>query len=119
MVFSAAAFFLVFVMSFGVPVAQAFTAKALEAHSDSVGQGHNASGIKHYNKEHWGVAEEHFREAVEADEKLAEAHYNLALSLDKLSRHGEATKHFKKALDLAPHNSAIADSKILKGHLGM
>ena len=119
MVFSAAAFFLVFVMNFGIPVAQAFTAKALEAPSDSAGQGHNASGIKHYNKEHWDVAEEHFQEAVKADEKLAEAHYNLALSLDKLARHGEATQHFKKALDLAPDNSAIADSKILKSHLGM
>jgi len=119
MVFSAAAFFLVFVMNFGIPVVQASTAKALEAPSDSAGQGHNASGIKHFNKEHWGIAEEHFQEAVKADEKLAEAHYNLALSLDKLSRHGEATQHFKKALDLAPDNPAIADSKILKDHLGM
>ena len=79
MVFFAAAFFLVFVMNFGIPVAQAFTAKALEAPSDSAGKGHNASGIKHYNKEHWGVAEEHFQEAVKADDKMAEAHYNLAL----------------------------------------
>ena len=98
---------------------EAGEAKALSAPRGSAGEGHNAEGIKHYSKDHWDVAAEHFREAVKADPKMAEAHYNLALALDKLGNHGEATKHFKEALDLAPDNPAISESKILKGHLGM
>ena len=52
------------------------------------------------------------------DGKLAEAHYNLALSLDKLGKHEEATTHFKKAAELAPKNPKIVDSPILKKHIG-
>ena len=98
---------------------QAGSAKPLEVPDGSEDQGHNAEGIKHYMKKHWDVAEEHFREAVKADKKLAEAHYNLALSLDKLGRHGEASAQFDKALKLAPDNPDIAESGILKAHLGM
>ncbi|HEX9759173.1 MAG TPA: tetratricopeptide repeat protein [Nitrospiria bacterium] len=106
-------------LGLAVETVEAGSEKALSASRGSAGEAPNAEGIKHYNKDHWGVAEEHFREAVKADEKLAEAHFNLALSLDKLGNHGEATQHFKKALELAPKNPAIADSKILKAHLGM
>ena len=54
-----------------------------------------------------------------ADANLAEAHYNLALSLDKMGKHEDATGSFKKAAELAPTNPAIKDSPILKKHLGM
>ncbi len=101
------------------PNVEAGAAKALYAKKGTEGGGHIAEGIKHYDQGHWGVAEEHFREAVKANENLAEAHYDLALALDKLGRHKEATQHFKKALDLAPDNPKIAESKILKAHLGM
>lgn len=100
-------------------LAGAATAPALEASGDSSAAMHNAEGVKHYNKEHWDVAAEHFQEAVAADGNLAEAHYNLALALDKLGKHKDAVTHFKKALDLAPDNPKIAESEILKKHLGM
>lgn len=103
----------------GLNPVNAKTFSALEAPAGAGDEGHNAEGIKHYNKGHWKKAEEHFRGAVKADPKLAEAHYNLALSLDKLGNHREATKYFGSAFKLAPDNSSIAGSKILKGHLGM
>ncbi len=103
----------------GLNPVSAKTFSALEAPAGAGDEGHNAEGIKHYNKGHWGKAEQHFRGAVKADPKLAEAHYNLALSLDKLGNHGEATKYFGSAFKLAPDNPSIAGSKILKGHLGM
>jgi Flp pilus assembly protein TadD len=103
----------------GFGVADAATSPALKAAGESAGAGHNAEGIKHYKAEHWKVAAEHFQEAITADAKLAEAHYNLALCLDKMGNHKEATQSFKKSLDLAPDNPAIADSGILKAHLGM
>lgn len=59
----------------------------------------------------------HFQEAVKADDKLAQAHYNLALALDQMGKHKEATEQFDHAAHLAPKDPAIAESPILKGHL--
>lgn len=92
---------------------------ALKAPSDSPGRMENDEGVSHYDQDHWDVAEVHFRKAVEADPSLAVAHFNLALALDKLNKHGEATQHFKKALELAPDDPKIAQSNILKAHVGM
>ena len=89
----------------------------LSGPSDSPGHGHNEEGIKHAGMEHWGVAEGHFMEAVQADNKMAEAHYNLAVALHNQKKHGDAKKHFKHALDLAPKNPKIAGSGLLQGHL--
>jgi len=80
---------------------------------------HNEEGIKQYNEGYNEEAEKHFRAAVKADPKSAEAHYNLALSLDGVSMHKDATAEFKTALDLGSKNPAIANSGILKKHLGM
>ena len=82
---------------------------------------HNVEGIKHFNHSHeghWEEAAKHFAEAIKADANLAEAHYNLALCLDKQGKHTEATEHFKTAAKLAPKNEMIQKSEILKQHLG-
>ncbi|MFQ5780042.1 MAG: tetratricopeptide repeat protein [Nitrospiria bacterium] len=113
---TSAAIFLV-VSTGNLETAGAKTFPALASPAGAGDKGHNAEGIKHYNKGAWGKAELHFREAVKTDGDLAEAHYNLALALDKLRRHGEATKFFASALKLAPDNPDIAGSKILKDHL--
>lgn len=100
-------------------LAQAGSAKPLAAPDGAAGADHNAEGIKHYNMRMWEKAEMHFREAAKENGKLAEAQYNLALSLDKLGRHREATKHFADAHKLGSDNPEIANSEILKKHLGM
>lgn len=89
------------------------------APSGSPGRMENDEGVSHYNQGHHDVAEVHFRKAIEVDPSLAVAHFNLALALDKLNKHGEATEHFKKALELAPNDPQIAQSQILKAHVGM
>lgn len=91
---------------------------ALMASAGAEGAPENDEGVDHYQQGHWDVAQEHFMKAIAANAELPEAHYNLALALDKLGNHGEATKHFKKALELAPDNPKIADSKILQAHVG-
>ncbi len=89
------------------------TAAASKAHAA------NNEGIEHYNQEHWGVALGHFKKAVEADPASAEAHYNLALALDKSDQHKAAAMEFKQAQDLGKDNPDIQNSKILLGHVKM
>jgi len=91
---------------------------ALMAAAEAGGAAENNEGVDHYKQGHWDVAQEHFQKALAANAGLAEAHYNLALALDKLGNHGDAKKHFKMALDNAPTNPSIRDSGILKAHLG-
>ena len=78
---------------------------------------HNQEGIEHYNQHHWDVAQKHFAEAVKADPKSAEAHYNLALALDNANNHKSATEHFKKAFELGKNNPDIQNSGILNDHI--
>ena len=92
---------------------------ALMSPASSPGRADNDEGVGHYKQGHWDVATDWFKKAVKADANLAEAHYNLALSLDKMGKHEDATAAFKKAAELAPANPAIKDSAILKKHLGM
>ena len=79
---------------------------------------HNKEGIDHWGQGHYDVALKHFQAASKADSSIAEIHFNEAICLDKLGRHGEATMHFKAAKKHAGGNKAILDSPILNGHLG-
>ena len=99
----------------GTPTADS----ALMSPASSAGRTDNDEGVGHYKQGHWDVSEGHFRKAIKADANLAEAHYNLALTLDKTGKHEEATTEFKKAAELAPTNPAIKDSAILKKHIAM
>lgn len=92
---------------------------ALKAATGSKAEGHINEGIDHYNQGHWDVAQKHFSEAAQADPQSAEAHYNLALALDKAGDHKGATEHFKMAFDLGKNNPEIQNSRILKAHLKM
>ncbi|VAX27797.1 hypothetical protein MNBD_NITROSPINAE05-758 [hydrothermal vent metagenome] len=92
---------------------------ALMAKGTEPGAAENNEGVGHYKEGHWKTSLKHFEEAVVAGPNLAEAHYNMALTLDKLGDHGGATQHFGEALKLAPDNAKIKDSKILQDHLGM
>ena len=93
------------------------TAPALKGPSGSKAEQHINEGIEHYSKGHWDVAKKHFQEAVKTDPASAEAHYDLALSLDKSGDHKTAIEHFKKALELGKDNPDIQQSEILHAHL--
>jgi len=79
---------------------------------------HNKEGIAHWNKGHYDIALKHFQAASKADSSIAEIHFNEAICLDKLGRHGEATMHFKAAKKRAKGNQAILGSNILNAHIG-
>lgn len=91
----------------------------LYAPASSAARTENDEGVGHYQQGHWDVAMEHFQKAVKADANSAVVHYNVALTLDKMGKHEEATASFKKALELAQNDPVIKDSEILKKHVGM
>jgi len=92
---------------------------ALSAPEGTPGAAENNEGVGHYvqGEGHYKAAQEYFEKAIAANANLVEAHYNLGLALDKLGSHGDAAKHFKMALDLAPDDPRIRDSAILKAHV--
>jgi Tfp pilus assembly protein PilF len=61
-------------------------------------------------------AEQAFRDAIGADPAFAEAHYNLALTLERAGHQGEAKKHYIEAANLAPGHKIIWDSPPLRQH---
>ena len=63
-------------------------------------------------------AEEAFRQAIVVDAASAEAHYNLALTLDRTGHQAEAKKHYIEAANLAPGNKVIWNSPPLRQHTG-
>ena len=77
---------------------------------------HNEEGISHFKQGHYDVALKHFQMASKINTSMGEAHYNEALCLDKLGKHGDATNHFYTARKHAKGNSAILGSKILNAH---
>jgi Tfp pilus assembly protein PilF len=92
-------------------------APPLKTAAGSKAETHNNEGIAHYDQQHWDVAKKHFMEAVNTDPASAEAHYNLALTLDKSGDHKTAIDHFQKAKDLGKDNPDIQQSEILQAHL--
>jgi len=77
---------------------------------------HNEEGISHYKQGHYDIALKHFQMASKVDSSVGESHYNEALCLDKLGKHGDATNHFYIARKYAKGSSAILESKILNAH---
>ena len=92
-------------------------AAPLKAAAGSKAETHISAGIEHYGKGHWDVAKKHFSEAAKADPQSAEAHYDLALALDKSGDHKSAAEHFQRAAALGKDNAEIQQSEILKKHL--
>ena len=58
----------------------------------------------------WTAALPKYEKAIQTQPKLAEAHYNLALTLYKKGRISESRPHFIEAANLAPGHPVIWDA---------
>ncbi|MBA3966173.1 MAG: tetratricopeptide repeat protein [Nitrospirales bacterium] len=65
------------------------------------------SGNGLFAKNQWEQAQAQYEAALKTHPTLAEAHYDLALTLDRLGKKAEATAHYKEAANLAPGNRVI------------
>lgn len=62
----------------------------------------------------WAGAKQTYFAIIQADPTVAEAHYNLALALERLGEKAEARKHYVAAANLAPGNKVIWDAPPLR-----
>ncbi len=68
-------------------------------------------GKKHYRENSFGLAEQHFRRAVEMGPKSVEAWIGLAASYDKLKRFDLADRAYDQAIRLAGRTSEILNNQ--------
>ena len=71
-------------------------------------------GNQHFAAQNWIEAKTAYLSTIQAEPSLAEAHYNLALTLDRLGDKAEARKHYVKAANLAPGNKVIWNAPPLR-----
>jgi Tfp pilus assembly protein PilF len=67
-------------------------------------------GNKLFAQGQWEQAKAQYEAAIKVQPELAEAHYDLALTLERLGNKKEATAHYKEAANLAPGNQVIWSS---------
>ena len=77
-------------------------------------QAYLTEGNRLFREGRWEGARQQFHAAVQAQDDLAEAHYNLALAMDHMGNQAGAKPHFIKAANLAPGNKVIWDSPPLR-----
>lgn len=71
-------------------------------------------GNKLYEAGDWEGAKAAYLESIAGQPTLAEAHYNLALTLERLGDKAQAKKHYFEAANLAPGNKVIWDAPPLR-----
>lgn len=71
-------------------------------------------GERLFQAKDWAGASQAYQAAATQQPDLAEAHYNLAVALDRMGKKEEAKKHYITAANLAPGNKVIWDSPPLR-----
>lgn len=71
-------------------------------------------GNRFFQEGRWEAARQQFQSAVQQQADLAEAHYNLALSMDRMGDQAGAKKHYIEAANLAPGHKIIWNSPPLR-----
>ncbi len=75
---------------------------------------HNKDGLQLFAEGKIDLAGSAFQAALAEDPNMAEAHYNLALTLVSTGSRDEAEQHFIEAANLAPGHKIIWDSPALR-----
>ncbi len=68
-------------------------------------------GKRHYKEQNYGIAEKHFRKAVEMQPRAAEAWVGLAASYDRLRRFDLADRAYTQAINIAGPTAEILNNQ--------
>jgi Tfp pilus assembly protein PilF len=79
-------------------------------HADPIAAQALLQGNSLFAEHQWTAAKRKFEAAIQAQPTLAEAHYNLALTLEQQGRLSESRPLYKKAADLAPGHPVILNA---------
>ncbi|MEE8612808.1 MAG: tetratricopeptide repeat protein, partial [Nitrospirales bacterium] len=71
-------------------------------------------GTQLFAAHHLEAAKKEYEAAIKIQPSLAEAHYNLALTLEQLGNPKEARHHYLEAANLAPGHKVIWNSPPLR-----
>jgi Tfp pilus assembly protein PilF len=71
-------------------------------------------GNREFAARNWSAAKDTYVAVIRMDPALAEAHYNLGLTLERLGDPTEARKHYVQAANLAPGNKIIWNAPPLR-----
>ena len=72
------------------------------------------AGNQAFTAGQWATAKQHYEKAIGVQKTLAEAHYNLALTLDRLGQRKQAEVHYTEAANFAPGHPVIWNSRIYR-----
>ena len=72
------------------------------------------AGNQAFTAGQWVMAKQHYEKAIGVQKTLAEAHYNLALTLDRLGQRKQAEAHYTEAANFAPGHPVIWNSRIYR-----
>ncbi len=73
-------------------------------------------GNRLFKASQWPAAKAQYEAALKAQPAMAEAHYNLAVTLERLGDQKAAYDHYIKAANLAPGHKIIWNSPPLRKH---
>lgn len=96
------------------PKAPPVTILAAPADTSPKAAPYMSEGDRLFKANDWAGASQAYQNAAAQQPDLAEAHYNLAVSLDRMGNKAEAKKHYITAANLAPGNRVIWDSPPLR-----
>ena len=90
---------------------------AIKPLSGTKGAAQINKGVESSIRGNWDEAQKYYKEALTANPRSAEAHYNLALAYDNNGDSQNALIHFQKASAYGQLNPWIRNSKILNQRL--
>ena len=90
---------------------------AIKPLSGTKGAAQINKGVESSIRGNWDEAQKYYKEALTANPRSAEAHYNLALAYDNNGDSQNALIHFQKASAYGQLNPWIRNSKVLNQRL--
>ena len=81
---------------------------------NSVARAAISEGNRLFASGRYEAAKIQYAKAIQAQKTMAEAHYNLALTLDYMGKRDEARPHYMEAANLAPGHQVIWNSPVLR-----